>query len=138
MRTAISEATRFTVAQRAKHCCEYCRVHEDHFFLSFQVDHIVSLKHGGGNELSNLAYSCPHCNQYKGTDLTTFLDSYSDIEILYNPRLHDWDEHFEAHFGQIVAKTRIGRASVKLFRFNDPDILILRQILAQAGQYPNT
>ena len=45
---------------------------------------------------------------------------------------------FEAHFGQIVAKTRIGRASVKLFRFNDPDILILRQILAQAGQYPNT
>jgi hypothetical protein len=136
MRKTVSEKDRTIVAKRANYCCEYCRLHERYMFLAFEIDHIISLKHGGGNELENLAYSCPHCNQYKGSDLTTFLESYDDIVQLYNPRKQIWSEHFETLNGEIIAKTRIGKATVKIFRFNDPDVLILRRELSQIGLYP--
>ena len=110
-------------------------MHQNHIFLTFEIDHIISLKHGGGNELSNLAYACPHCNQHKGSDLTTFLTTYDDIVPLFNPRKHKWSEHFEALNGEIISKSRIGQASIKIFRFNEPDLLILRRILTQAGLY---
>jgi hypothetical protein len=136
MRKTVSEKDRTIVAKRANYCCEYCRLHERYMFLAFEIDHIISLKYGGGNELENLAYSCPHCNQYKGSDLTTFLESYDDIVQLYNPRKQIWSEHFETLNGEIIAKTRIGKATVKIFRFNDPDVLILRRELSQIGLYP--
>ena len=104
-------------------------------FLSFEIDHVVSAKHGGGNETDNLAYACPHCNNHKGSDLTTFLDFYDDIVILFNPRRHEWAAHFDVFDGEIVAKTRIGQATVKVFRFNEPDLVILRQLLTQSGRY---
>lgn len=136
MRQKLAEKVRQFVALRAHHRCEYCLVHQDDMFVSYAVDHIIAIKHGGGNETSNLAYTCPYCNQYKGSDFTTFLDSYDDIVVLFNPRKHDWDEHFEAVDSEIVPLTRIGQASVKIFRFNEPDLLILRQILTQVGRYP--
>lgn len=129
-------SVRALVAQRAGSCCEYCRLHEEDMFLSFEIDHIASVKHGGGNELENLAYSCPHCNNAKGSDLTTFLDAYDDIVGLFNPRKHSWADHFEADDGQITSKSRIGRATIKVLRFNEPDLVILRQLLSQAGRYP--
>ncbi|WP_020594600.1 HNH endonuclease [Spirosoma panaciterrae] len=135
MRQALSAKKRRLVAQRAEYRCEYCRVHEDDLFLAFEIDHIISVKHGGGNELENLAYACPHCNNHKGSDLTTFLDSYDDIVILFNPRKHKWPTHFDAHNGEIIPKTRIGQATVKVLQLNDPDRVILRQLLTQAGRY---
>lgn len=107
----ISKNLKVKVAERAGQRCEYCRIHESDSFLSFEIDHIVSLKHGGGNEEANLAYACPHCNQHKGTDLTTFLESYQDIISLFNPRLHTWTAHFEARSGEILPKTRTGEAT---------------------------
>ena len=115
-RPHIPEKTRRFVARRAGFCCEYCRLHEDDLFVAFEIDHIIATKHGGGNELDNLAYACPHCNQHKGSDLTTFLDAYDDIVLLFNPRKHKWSEHFEAINGEIIAKSRIGQASIKIFR----------------------
>jgi hypothetical protein len=105
-------------------------------FLAFPADHVIAVKHGGGNEVQNLANTCQHCNQHKGSDLTTFLDSYSDIEVLFNPRIHEWFDHFEVDNGVILPLTRIGRATIKLLRFNEPDLIILRQILMKAGRYP--
>ena len=136
MRRTIPERIRLLVASRAQNRCEYCRLHQEDMFIAFEIDHIVSLKHGGGNEYDNLAYACPHCNQHKGSDLTTFLESYDDIVVLYNPRKHVWSEHFEAIDGEIIPLTRIGQACVKIFRFNEPDLIILRQILTQVGRYP--
>ena len=137
MKRKINDKIRLTVALRAGHKCEYCLIHEEDMFVSFEIDHIISLKHGGGNEISNLAYTCPHCNQHKGSDLVTFLNHYDDLVPLLNPRKHDWIEHFEANNGEIIPLTRIGQASVKIFQFNQPDLLILRQILTQVGRYPN-
>jgi HNH endonuclease len=132
----IPETIRRAVIKRAKGCCEYCRLHEDDLFLPFEIDHTTSLKHGGGSEFENLAYTCQHCNQYKGADLTTFLDHYQDIVPIFNPRIHEWDEHFTLNGGLIVPLSRIGKATVKLLKFNEPDILILRELLAANGLYP--
>jgi HNH endonuclease len=136
MRKSIPNKKKGFVAKRANYCCKYCRLHERFMFLAFEIDHIFSLKHGGGDEIDNLAYACPYCNQHKGSDLTTFLDSYDDIVLLFNPRKHIWQDHFETINGEILAKSRIGQASIKIFKFNEPDILILRRELSQAGLYP--
>lgn len=136
MKHRISRKLKRQISERAQLRCEYCRVHEHDSFLPFEIDHIVSVKHGGGNELSNLAYACPHCNQHKGTDLTTFLENYSDVATLFNPRTHHWNEHFLIENGEIISLTRTGQATVKLLRFNEPERLIFRQALAAIGRYP--
>ena len=136
MRQPISITVRRQVMQRAGSRYEYCRLHQDDSFLAFEIDHVAPVKHGGGNELANLALACPHCNQNKGSDMTTFLDDYQDIVSLFNPRFERWDAHFDAVDGEIVAKTRVGQASIKLFRLNEPDRLIIRQLLTQSGRYP--
>ena len=124
------------VAQRAGFRCEYCLLREEDSFLAFEVDHIVGVKHGGGNEPENLAYACSHCNANKGSDLGTVLDSYDDFVGLFNPRKHAWLHHFRAQDGEIIAETRVGLATVKLLRVNHPDRLIIRRLLSQAGRYP--
>jgi 5-methylcytosine-specific restriction endonuclease McrA len=75
MKRRVPRIVRQQIAERAGYRCEYCRVREEDSFLPFEIDHIVSLKHGGGNEDGNLAFACPHCNQYKGTDLVTYLET---------------------------------------------------------------
>jgi hypothetical protein len=111
-------------------------LNERNSFLPFEIDHIISLKHGGGNEPENLAYCCPHCNQNKGTDLTTFLSGYSDIQVIFNPRLDKWNAHFDVAEGEIIAKTKTAAATIKLLKFNEPDRLILRKLLFEIGLYP--
>lgn len=131
----ISDSNRLFVAQRANYTCEYCRVSEEDHFLAFQIDHVIAIKHGGTNAVENLAYCCPHCNQNKGTDLATALSS-GDIVPLFNPRKHIWSEHFSIGAGCIFAKTSIGEGTISILKLNDPDRVILRQILEEAGSYP--
>lgn len=134
MRQAIPERVRNFVANRANFRCEYCQIHSDDMFLSFEIDHLIPLKHGGTNAPKNLAFACPHSNQHKGSDFITLIND--DIVRLFNPRLEQWSAHFETFNGQISPKTRIGVASLKIFKFNQPDLLILRQILSEKGRYP--
>jgi hypothetical protein len=132
-----SEVLRLNIAKRAENRCEYCQIHEDDMFIGFEIDHIIANKHGGGDEIENLAYACPHCNQHKGSDLVTFVDSYDDIVLLYNPRKHTWEDHFETNLGEIVPKTKIGQATIKLLKMNDIDLMILRNMLSEIGRYPS-
>lgn len=134
MRQSIPEKVRQRVVSRAGSRCEYCRIHSDDLFLSFEIDHIIPVKHGGSNDLDNLALACPHCNQHKGSDFATILDN--EIVRLFNPRTDNWDEHYQVANGLIVSHTKIGTASIKIFRFNHPDLVILRQLLIQLGRYP--
>ncbi len=45
-------------------CCEWCG--ESLVAGPFELDHIISLKQGGGNVPSNLVVACPDCNRRKG------------------------------------------------------------------------
>ncbi len=79
MNSFVSEETRRLVAERADFLCEYCLLHEDDGFFAFQVDHIISRKHGGSSELENLAFTCPVCNRRKGSDLGTLSRSVGTL-----------------------------------------------------------
>jgi len=131
-----SKKIKKVVKERAKSRCEYCRIQEDDSFLTFEIEHIVSQKHGGGDELENLAYACPQCNQFKGTDLITFLDDYDNIVTLFNPRKQDWFEYFEVLEGEIIGKNKVAKATIKLLKINATERIIIREILMKANRYP--
>lgn len=57
----VTEELRELVAIRAERLCEYCLIHEEDTFFHCQVDHIISLKHGGPTDADNLAYACVIC-----------------------------------------------------------------------------
>ena len=65
----VSEALRRLVRTRAENLCEYCLIDSADTFFGGEVDHIVSVKHGGATEAENLAYTCQPCNRNKGSDL---------------------------------------------------------------------
>ena len=124
------------VAERAGFRCEYCRLSEAVSFYSFHVDHIKSSKHGGKTVLANLAYCCPDCNFFKGTDVATYGVNDAYFVRFFNPRIDDWDEHFQLVESGIFGKTEIGTSTERIFKFNDPDRLIFRKQLTILGLYP--
>lgn len=137
MSQTISPALRRQVAVRAGFRCEYCLVPENFLATVFHVDHVRSLKHGGKTHLENLAYACPHCNQNKGSNVATFADEAGEITVrIFNPRKDSWKDHFDLDQGLILAKSAIGKATVDVLEMNQPDRLIFRQALAEAGYYP--
>ncbi len=132
----ISDALRATVAERANYCCEYCRLPLRYSLFRFQVDHIVSLKHGGKTVLENLALACGFCNTNKGADLGTFLDAPKNLIPFFNPREDNWHEHFAFEEAIIIARTDVGAATIKIFGFNEIERIMERQILINANLYP--
>jgi len=62
MSRTIPETLRQSVAKRARYCCKYCLCNEADSPFTFEVDHIISRKHGGPTVLENLAYTCILCN----------------------------------------------------------------------------
>ena len=132
----IPESLRRLVAERARHRCEYCLIREGAFFFSFEVDHIVSIKHEGDTNLENLALACSNCNRHKGPNLGTYLDKQRRFVRLFDPRRDTWSDHFEIDGPIILPKTHIGRATIQVLDMNDTDRVILRQVLVGLGEYP--
>ena len=117
-------------------CCEYCRLAEAVSFYTFHIEHIKSIKHGGLSILFNLAYCCPDCNFFKGTDLGTFVNSDTNLVRFFNPRKDIWEEHFELQNGSIYGITEIGITTERIFKFNDIERLIFRRQLISLDLYP--
>ena len=135
-RRAIQLAIRKAVAERANSRCEYCQMLEAEFFVAFEIDHIISLKHDGSDELENLAFACPHCNQHKGSDFGTYVSDSNRLTRFFNPRKDTWEKHFDVDEGEILALTKIGAATIQVLNLNNPDRIILRRLLIEAGRYP--
>lgn len=130
----IPKHLRLLVAERAAYRCEYCRIPELFLATNFHVDHIWSVKHAGLTLLQNLSYCCPHCNQNKGSDIGTFEDEQNEnIVRFFNPRKEEWEDHFEIQNGEIIPKTKIGDATIKILEFNLPERVRLRKELTKAG-----
>lgn len=132
----VSKKIRKQVAKRANLCCEYCLSFEGHAFIKFQIEHIISIKHGGTNELDNLAYSCFYCNNNKGTDLGTITDNHPLLPF-YHPRKDEWLEHFEISDHIILPKTVIAKGTIKILGLNEEARLIERLALLEAGFFPH-
>jgi hypothetical protein len=133
----IPQSTRKLIVSRAHLLCEYCLLHESQSYIGFELDHIISIKHGGDNELDNLAYACMYCNQNKGTDIGTMLLPSDAFQRFYNPRKDKWSDHFEFSNTLILPKTNIGEGTIKILQLNNVDRLVERQIWLDAGMFPH-
>ncbi len=136
MSAAISERLRREVADRAYHVCEYCLIHEEDTFWGCQVDHIISRKHGGGDEAGNLAWACACCNNAKGTDLGARVGQPPKLIQLFHPRTDRWAELFQLVGVRIEPVNPVGEATVKLLQVNRDTRLREREILSLVGRYP--
>ena len=124
----ISEKKRQFIAKQANFCCEYCLISDIDAFFSFQIDHIISIKHGGKAELDNLAYACFPCNNGKSSNIGTILLPQREFVRLFNPRIDIHKEHFELVNGVFYAKTIIGEATIKVLNLNEIDRIIERTL----------
>ena len=86
--------------------------------------------------MTNLAYCCPECNYYKGSDIGTFVADEETLTRFFNPRKDKWEDHFELEDGAIHGKTDMGKATTQIFKFNEVERLIFRQQLAEMNLYP--
>ncbi|HEX7180465.1 MAG TPA: HNH endonuclease signature motif containing protein [Thermoanaerobaculia bacterium] len=134
----ISAALRRLVAARAENLCEYCLIHEEDTFFGCEVDHIISLKHGGPTQEDNLAFACLVCNRNKGSDIASLIPGTEDLIRLFNPRADSWGEHFYLDSADmtIVPLTAIGEATVRILGLNESGHLLERHALQAVGRYP--
>lgn len=123
--------TQRLVRERANGRCEYCRVRQDDFTITFHVEHIVARQYHGSNDESNLALACHRCNRYKGTNLTGIDPETGQVTLLFHPRHDSWEEHFGMERGMILGITPVGRTTVALLQMNSPDRLRVRRRLEE-------
>ena len=131
----IPETMRRQVSELANHKCEYCLIQESDTYFGCEIDHIISIKHGGKSLVENLAYACMICNRYKGSDLGSITEEGILIRF-YNPGTDYWNEHFSIQSNEIIPLTAIGVVTVKIFRFNEIARKVEREALQLIGHYP--
>jgi hypothetical protein len=129
MNAAVSKA----VQSRANGRCEYCRLPDEFDCLPFQVDHIVPVKHGGTNDLTNLAWCCYNCNAHRASNVSGISPTTGRLIRLFNPRKDSWRRHFTWDGPRLNARTATGEATIRVLNINDPDRVELRRILLAAG-----
>jgi hypothetical protein len=132
----ISAELRQTIADRANLLCEYCLIAEPDTFYGCEVDHIISLKHGGSSEPNNLAYACALCNRAKGSDVGSVSTS-GEFTRFFNPRTDRWSEHFRLEGASIQPLTTIGEVTARILGFNDSARLHEREEMIRFGKYPS-
>ncbi|MGV0027371.1 HNH endonuclease [Phormidesmis priestleyi] len=109
-----------------------------YFTFPFEVEHIIPVYRGGADAESNLALACRSCNLRKGTRINS-KDPESNTEVrLFNPRLDQWNEHFQAEVesSKILGMTSIGRATVICLDFNNQIQLLARQLWSRLDLFP--
>ena len=124
------------VWQRAKSCCEYCRMPQEADDAAFEIDHIVARNHTGPTIASNLCLSCYYCNSFKGPNLTSLDPKTRRITPLFNPRRHKWVRHFRWQGATLAGRTPIGRATIVLLHINDEYRTDLRERLIEEDVFP--
>lgn len=129
--TIIPKAIREQVRQRAGLRCEYCRKPEGVSNFPHTIDHIIAVLHDGSDGVDNLAWACFQCNSTKSSNIASYDGGI--LIALFNPRLQEWNDHFEMDGPVIRAKTAVGRVTIKILQMNHPDQLETRERLFRAG-----
>ena len=122
--------------ERANGYCEYCLVHSDDMLFPYEADHIIAEQHHGTTTLDNLAWACPICNRFKGTNLSSIDPLTNAIVPLFNPRKQQWRRHFRLNGPYIEPLTAAGRATEQLLQLNTAPRLRRRLVFIELGHYP--
>ncbi|HEX7362262.1 MAG TPA: HNH endonuclease signature motif containing protein [Bryobacteraceae bacterium] len=123
------------VWQRADRRCEYCHLPAGFYPLTFHLDHVIPRQHGGATELENLALACLHCNRHKGPNLAGLDPSDGKLVQLFDPRRDLWRDHFEWRGTDLLGRTAIGRATVRVLAINASDFRAVREALHREGRF---
>ena len=107
------------VQRRAESTCEYCRLPQKYDPLTFEVDHVTAIIHGGTDAAGNLALSCFPCNRHKGPNLTGIDPITRKTVKLFHPRRHSWSRHFAWDGPLLVGRTAIGRTTIRVLQINE-------------------
>lgn len=137
MRKRIPEAIRARLAKQAGHCCEYCLIHESDTIFPCEIDHIISLKHGGTDHFLNFAFTCFNCNRNKGNVVAIILPPDLWPCMFFNPRLKKWSDYFQLNGNFIEPLNQTGAATIKVLQLNHFERLIERAELIADGRYPH-
>jgi hypothetical protein len=121
---------------RARDCCEYCRMPQAYDTLTFEIDHVIALKHRGPTRAENLALACFLCNNSKGPNIAGLDPVTRKLTKLYNPRRHKWRRHFRWDGPLLVGKTPVGRTTVAVLEMNLPHRVAHREALIDEGVFP--
>ena len=119
-------ATTGQVRTRAGERCEYCRIHQRHYLLTFHIEHIVARQHGGSDDAANLALACHFCNRQKGPNLAGLDPDTGRLTRLFHPRTDVWSTHFQSDAGHIRGQTPVGRTTGRVLNMNQPERVRLR------------
>jgi HNH endonuclease len=126
------------VRQRAGELCEYCHTSERWQYVRFTIDHVVPVAEGGEDAFENLALACFHCNRRKSSRQTANDGETNRSVPLFNPRLHNWADHFvwSADGLYIIPRTPTGRVTVELLELNRERILDIRSADVNVKRHP--
>jgi hypothetical protein len=116
-------------------------LHEDDSYFGCQVDHIISEKHGGSTDISNLAFACTTCNRNKGSDVGSIVTPLSSgiFSRFFSPRTDLWRENFRLDGSDgisIIPLSNIGEVTARILGFNSIERLLERQTLRDINRYP--
>ncbi|MDF1755132.1 MAG: HNH endonuclease signature motif containing protein [Verrucomicrobiales bacterium] len=135
---AISKRDRIDAIERAAARCEYCQTPLDYTPDPLVIDHAIPLVKDGTDRLDNLVVCCWGCNGHKFTSTTAYDIETATIVDLFNPRIHEWNEHFrwsnDSTF--IEGSSPVGRASIDKLNLNRDGLLNLRSVLKVVGLHP--
>lgn len=136
---ASAEAFRSMVVTHAGGACEYCRLLQDASGVTFHIEHILPTALGNETAFDNLALSCPGCNLAKANRVSG-TDFAGKPQSIFNPRSYEpwllgWHLHFslDCSTGRIVAKTRIGEATIQVLNVNSQIRAFARKLQINAG-----
>ena len=132
----ISKKLKIKVRQKAKNSCGYCLLPQSLNPNLLEVEHLLATANGGTDDEENLWLACRLCNGYKGVQMESVDLKTRKRVLLFNPRLQNWDEHFEWDFEKIAGKTPCGRATVIALKLNNEIILPVRKKWIVAGWFP--
>jgi len=102
------------------------------------MDHIVPRARGGTDDLSNLAFSCQSCNNFKFTSIEAFDSVNGEMVPLFHPRQQRWGDHFTWNHDAtlMIGLTATGRATIEKLQLNRPGVVNMRRVLAAFGKHP--
>ncbi|WGZ92551.1 MAG: HNH endonuclease [Candidatus Thiothrix putei] len=131
----ITADIRQQVHQRAGCACEFCGVTEESAASELTIDHYQPQAKGGSDDIENLVYSCPKCNNFKSDDWPV-----DDQPALWNPRVDPATHAPTMSFpvaGTLMIEPTESEPKAELDRFCDAMIAIREEIRkVQEGVWP--
>jgi hypothetical protein len=124
------------VWQRARLCCEYCRLPQLYSLLPFEIDHVIAKKHGGRTVAENLALACFYCNSFKGPNIGGLDPRTGKLVQLFHPRRHQWKRCFRWRGPILIGLTPIGRSTIAVLCLNNLEAIALRLAIIDEGVFP--